>query len=41
MTFLNLLGCDCFQLKVVHMPNWHILGRLILNALTGNYDPVI
>ena len=28
--FLSLLFRNCLQLKIVHMPNWHILGWLIL-----------
>ena len=26
MFFLNLLGLDCLQFNLVHMPKWHVLG---------------
>lgn len=32
--FLNLLGLDCLQLKLTHMPTWHISRRLVLNPFS-------
>lgn len=31
MLLLHPQGLDCFQLNVVHMPKWHILGTIVRN----------
>ena len=31
---MSLHGLYCLQLKIIHMPKWHILGRPILNPYT-------
>lgn len=35
-TFLWSQSLNCLQLKIIHVPKWHILGRPPLNPFGGN-----